>query len=56
MTSYDHLVPQVDSEQSTVRIYCLLTQVLPPDTHKLILHALTKAEELGRDQAKGGRK
>lgn len=56
MTNYDHLVPQVDSEQSTVRIYCLLTQVLPPDMHKLILHALTRAEELGRDQTKGSRK
>jgi len=56
MTSYDHLVPTVDAEQSTVRIYCLLTQVLPADMHKLILHALTRAEEMGEERGKGGRK
>jgi hypothetical protein len=56
VTNYDHLVPQVDSEQSTVRIYYLLTQVLPPDMHKLILHALTKAEEIGEKRAKEGKK
>ena len=49
MTPYDHLIPEIDAAQGTLLIYALLVQVLPPETHKLLLHALTKAEELGRD-------
>ena len=49
MTPYDHLIPEIDAAQGTLLIYALLVQVMPQETHKLLLHALTKAEELGRD-------
>jgi len=52
MNNYDHLIPEIDAAQGTLLIYALLVQIFPPDTHKLLLHALTKAEELGRDGRK----
>ena len=56
MTPYDHLIPEIDSSKGTLLIYALLVQVMPQETHKLLLHALTKAEELGRDGRKESRK
>jgi len=52
MNPYDHLIHEIDSAQCTLLIYALLVHILPPETHKLLLHALTKAEELGRDGRK----
>jgi len=49
MNPYDHLIPEIDAAQGTLRILMLLGQIFPPETHKLLLHALAKAEELGRD-------
>jgi len=56
MSNYDHLIPKIDSSKGTLLIYALLVQIMPPETHKLLLHALTKAEELGRDGWKENRR
>jgi len=56
MNSYDHLIPEIDAAQGTLLIYALLVQVFPPETHKLLLHALARVEELGRDGWKENRK
>jgi len=52
MSPYDHLVSEIDAAQGTLRILMLLGQIFPPEMHKLLLHALAKAEELGRDGRK----
>ena len=52
MSNYDHIIPEICEAQGTLLIYALLVQVMPPDTHKLLLYALARTEELGR----GGRK
>jgi len=56
MNPYDHLIPEIDAARGTLLIYALLVHILPPDTHKLLLHALTRTEELGRDGHKESRK
>jgi len=56
MNSYDHLIPEIDAAQGTLLIYALLVQVFPPETHKLLLHALVQAERIGRDWCKEIRK
>jgi len=52
MNDYDHLVHEIDAAQGTLRILMLLGQIFPPEMNKLLLHALAKAEELGRDGRK----
>jgi len=56
MNPYDHLIHEIDAAKGTLLVYALLVQILPQETHKLLLHALTKAEELGRDGHKESRK
>jgi len=56
MNPYDHLIHEIDAAKGTLLVYALLVQILPQETHKLLLHALTKAEELGRDGRKENRK
>jgi hypothetical protein len=46
---YDKLIEQIDQVQSTVLLFSHISQLLPVEMHKLLIHVLAQAEQIGRD-------
>lgn len=54
-SSYDALIPEADAATTTTRLLMLLGTLLPPEMHKLALHIIGRAEELGVERGKNMR-
>lgn len=52
---FDHLIPSIADAETTTRLLMILGTVLPPDMHKLALHVIGRAEELGIERGKNMR-
>lgn len=55
-TNYDHLIPLVDETTSTVKLQLIIGQVIHPEMHKLMLHVIAKAEQIGEERGRQERR